>query len=393
LYLIDLQQVRYCVLFSILFITLNAGTPSPAGALWNDLKAKRESLPSVHQEFEVTHISNTVRDTRSSKHQIILDMSPGHWRERSVGGSGNRIRIFDGQSIFWIEEGGDEFVRLKRHSKNEEPAPVPYSAVDVDWSKGVVRERRPCGLPGKDHVCVLLEAPLQRWIRNISPTNNSALVDGVASIVLDTESGLLTSLHTVQAIETHRIGYKADTRYVLRRASYGTPPDESLFKLPGEIREVKEFPRWDAARIKKRLAGKPAPELAVTDIQGKSVTLASFKGKTVLLDFWTTWCPPCRADAPALDKLYKKYSERDLMIIGISVSEDRALVEKFLKEHPHNFPIVLTAENEMPRPYQIGVFPTYIVIDRDGTLASVVQGDQGFGELRKLLKKAGLELE
>ena len=81
------------------------------------------------------------------------------------------------------------------------------------------------------------------------------------------------------------------------------------------------------------------------------------------------------------------------MIVGISVSEDRAIVEKFLKEHPHDFPILLTTENELPTAYQIGVFPTYIVIQRDGTVASAAEGDQGFGDLRKLLKKAGLEVD
>jgi hypothetical protein len=81
------------------------------------------------------------------------------------------------------------------------------------------------------------------------------------------------------------------------------------------------------------------------------------------------------------------------MIVGISVNEDRAIVEKFLKEHPHSFPVALTTENEMPRAYQIGVFPTYVVINRDGTLASAVDGEKGFADLRKLLKKAGLEAE
>ena len=73
--------------------------------------------------------------------------------------------------------------------------------------------------------------------------------------------------------------------------------------------------------------------------------------------------------------------------------ELRAIVEKFLKQHPHEFPIVLTSENDMPRPYQIGLFPTYIVIERDGTIASAAEGDQGFAELRKMLKRAGLEAE
>jgi thiol-disulfide isomerase/thioredoxin len=131
----------------------------------------------------------------------------------------------------------------------------------------------------------------------------------------------------------------------------------------------------------------------VKDIQGKSVSLSAFKGKTVLLDFWTTWYPPCRADAPWLNKLYAKYKDNDLMIIGVPVSEEHSIVEKFLKEHPHGFPVVLTSENEMPRPYQIGVFPTYIMTEKDGTVASAVEGDQGFSELRKLLRKAGMEVD
>ena len=156
---------------------------------------------------------------------------------------------------------------------------------------------------------------------------------------------------------------------------------------------MKELSRWNAAKIRKQLSGSAAPELNVTDMEGKPVDLSSLKGKTVLLDFWTTWCPPCRADAPSLDKLYRKYGGQDLMIVGVSVNEERSIVEKFLKDHPHTFPIVLTTENEMPRPYQIGVLPTYLVIGPDGTVGSAVEGDQGFAELRKLLKKAGMEAE
>ena len=104
------------------------------------------------------------------------------------------------------------------------------------------------------------------------------------------------------------------------------------------------------------------------DIHGNPVSLASLKGKTVLLDFWTTWCPPCRADAPSFEKLYEKYGGKNLMIIGISVSEDRKIVEDYLKKNAHSYPVVLTSENEMPRTYQLGVFPTYIVISPMGRL-------------------------
>jgi thiol-disulfide isomerase/thioredoxin len=381
--------MRLPTLLAFLLVALNAGAETSASQLWTELEAKREKLPGVHQEFEVSQTLKLASRSQSSKWQIVLDMSPGQWREKSD----NRTRIFDGKDLFLMEEDGGEFVRTKHNSKEDDPLPSPYSAGGPDWSKAVELERRPCGIPGSDHLCVLLQAPLQQWARS-SSSNVTRLLEGSAKIFLDTETGLLISLRKFEVIESRKSSHQSDTTYVLKRMSYGTPADASLFTLPSnDMREVKELPAWNASRIKKQLAGKPAPEIAVTDIQGKPFVLSAFKGKTVLRDFWTTWCPPCRADAPALDKLYSKYGERDLVIVGVSVSEDRAIVEKFLKEHPHSFPIVLSSENEMARPYQIAILPTYIVIAPDGTVTAAAEGDQGFGALRKLLKKAGLEVD
>jgi len=188
--------------------------------------------------------------------------------------------------------------------------------------------------------------------------------------------------------------YKVNWTYSLTRMTYGVVLDTALFKVPETgMREVKEFTKWDAARIRKELAGKPAPELEVTDIKGNPVSLANLKGKTVLPDFWTSWCPPCLADAPSLDKLYARYGSTNLMIIGISVNEERDIVERFLQKKPHVFPVVLTSENEMQHPYQVGKFPTYMVIAPDGTLNAAFEGDQGFGELRRHLEKAGMPTE
>ena len=385
--------MRRLALFLTLSPALLPAAESPASKLWSDLKARREKLPGLHQEFDVSQITKGAHGSQSFKRQIVLDMSQGRWRERSISGSGDHIRIFDGKDLFSMEEGGNEFVRTKRRPKDDDPMPAPYRFNDADWSKAAELERGPCGAPNSGHQCVILQAPLKQWQRTNSNTL-TRLIEGSQRVLLDTETGNLLSLRTFQAIESQRGNYQTDVTYSLKRLSDRPPAETNLFQLPSDgMREVKELSPWNATKIKKQLAGKPAPELVLTDIQGQPVTLSAFKGKTVLLDFWTTWCPPCRADAPALDKLYRKYGEQDLAIVGISVSEDRAVVEKFLKEHPHSFPVVLTAENEMPRPYQIGVFPTYIVIDRDGTVASAVEGDQGFSDLRKLLKKTGLELE
>lgn len=377
-------------------LALHAATETTAGKLWTELKTKRENLTSLHQEFEVTRTSKTTHGAQSAKWQLVLDMSQGKWREKSSSGSGTRLTIFDGTDEFSMEEGGDEFVRMKTKARDGDPLPAPYFPNGADWSKASEVERRPCGLTGKEHVCALLEVRLKPWSRNTGAKNVTKMLEGSARVLVDTETGVVIRLHTLEVIQSTRTAYQSDVNYVLKKLSYGTPADAALFKLPSEdLREVKELSRWNSAKIRKQLKGKPAPELTATDMQGKPVTLSAFKGKTVLLDFWTTWCPPCRADAPALDKLYRKYGEggQEFTIVGISVSEDRAVVEEFLKSHPHSFPIVLTSENELPGPYQIGAFPTYIVIDKDGTVASAVEGDQGFADLRKLLKKAGLDVD
>jgi thiol-disulfide isomerase/thioredoxin len=385
--------VRFLALYTILFVALNAGAQTPAGALWTELKTKREKLSSLHQEFDVSQTSRSSYSSRAMQRRILLEMAQGQWRESSVSGSGTRIRIFDGKDLLLMEEHGDEYVRTKRQSQDEDPAPSPYGLGDPDWSKAVEVRRRPCGLPGSNHVCVVLGAPLKPWSRAGTGGHFSKLVEGTTHVVLDIETGLLISSSTAQLIDNGRSSYQSDTICTLQRMKYGGPADATLFMLPADMREVKELSKWNAAKIKKQLVGQPAPELALTDLKGKPVTLSDFKGKTVLLDFWATWCGPCRADGPALDKLYRKYGDKDLMIVGISVSEERDIVEKFLNGHPHNYPIVLTTENDMPLPYQISAFPTYIVIDRDGTVAAAVEGDKGFADLRKLLKKAGLESE
>jgi thiol-disulfide isomerase/thioredoxin len=387
-------MVRFLAFVAILCAALDARAETPASGLFSDLKAKREKLGALHQEFDVSQTSKTSHSTQSSQRQTVIDISQGQWREKSVSGSGTRVRIFDGKDLFEMEDQGDEYIRTKLQSKDADPAPSPYGFGNPLWEKAVEVQRQPCGLRGVEHTCVVIEAPLKPWIRAGTNRHNSKLLDGSTRMIFDSETGLLISSRTVQIIDNGRSTYQSDTSCTLKRMSYGASADVAIFKLPsGDLREVKELSRWDAAKIKKQLGGKTAPELALTDLKGKPVTLSSLKGRTVLLDFWTTWCPPCRADGPALEKLYRKYGEKDLMILGISVNEDREIVEKFLSEHPHTYPIALTSENEMPLPYQISAFPTYIVIDRDGTVTTAVSGDKGFGDLRKLLKKAGLESE
>ncbi len=386
--------MRFLPLFGISHLALSLVAQTPASTLLSELAGKREKLPGIHQEFDGSQTAKSVGTSQSSKRELVLDMAGRQWREKSVTGSGTRIRIFDGTDLISIEEGSDEYLRTKRRSGDADPLPQPYRAGDPEWSKAIERQRRPCGKLWKDHDCVLVDVPLKQWTHMAAGTAYTKLIEGNARILFDVETGLILSMSTARLLENRSRRWQTDIIYTAKGMTFDAPLTASLFTLPGDdMREVKLLSSWNAARIRKDLVGKPAPELAITDIRGNPITLSAWKGKTVLLDFWTTWCPPCRADGPALEKLYTKYGAKDLLILGISVSEERELVEKFLKEHPHTYPVALTTESEMPRRYQIGVFPTYIVIDKDGMVASAVEGDRGFGDLRKLLKKAGMEID
>ena len=190
--------MRLLFLFGTLLLAMSAKAQTSAHTVWDELRTKREQLPSLHQEFDVSQTYRSASSTQTSKRQVLIDMAGGQWRERSISGSGVTVRVFDGHDLFLMDEGGDEFVRSKRRPKEDAPTPSPYSFGNPDWNKAVVIERRPCGLPGVDHVCVVLEIRLKSWMRVTSATDESRMADGSARMMLDTENGLLLWLRTTQ---------------------------------------------------------------------------------------------------------------------------------------------------------------------------------------------------
>src|SRR5438876_4014616 len=88
---------------AILFCACTSNAQTPATKLWNELKEKREALPGIHQEFEVSQTYKLASGDQSSKRQMILDMSHGQWREKNLWGSSTRVRIFDGKDLFYFE--------------------------------------------------------------------------------------------------------------------------------------------------------------------------------------------------------------------------------------------------------------------------------------------------
>jgi len=113
----------------------------------------------------------------------------------------------------------------------------------------------------------------------------------------------------------------------------------------------------------------PAPDFSITDLQGKVLSLASYKGKVLLLNFWATWCPPCRREIPDLIEAYRELRSEGLEILGVSVDETtpEALLE-WTKRTGIDYPIAL-ATPEIVRAYEPGDYiPATIIVDREGQI-------------------------
>ena len=146
-----------------------------------------------------------------------------------------------------------------------------------------------------------------------------------------------------------------------------------------------------AAKTSPAAEPKPvAPNWQLRDINGKPINLADFKGKVVILDFWATWCPPCRQEIPGFVTLQRKYQDKGLVIIGVSLDQQGpGVVKPFVRELRMNYPVVMGDEKIVSDYGGIEAIPTTFIIDRQG---EVVTAHQGFrdsatfeAEIRPLL--------
>jgi len=134
----------------------------------------------------------------------------------------------------------------------------------------------------------------------------------------------------------------------------------------------------------------PAPHFHAVTTSGERFTNDSVKGKVVLLEFWTTWCPYCFADAPVVDKLGKEFEPKGMVLLAINVGESKKKVKKYLEEHPRSCRIVLMEDTNLAAMYQANVYPIYVVIDREGNIIGTRRGSVGERGLRRMLADAGL---
>ncbi len=120
--------------------------------------------------------------------------------------------------------------------------------------------------------------------------------------------------------------------------------------------------------------GARLPEIGLRDLNGQAVSAQSLRGKVVLVDFWASWCAPCREELPVLERLYKTYRERGLVVVGVSVDRDAANARSFANRLGITFPIVHDAQHQLAGRFAPPKMPSSYVIDRRGVVRHVHGG-------------------
>ncbi len=133
----------------------------------------------------------------------------------------------------------------------------------------------------------------------------------------------------------------------------------------------------------------PAPNFTLKSLGGKNLKLSEMTGNVVLINFWASWCGPCREEMPLLNALHKKYESLGFTVLGVNVEEDARKARGFLKNFPVDFPVLLDNENRVSKQYKVIAMPTTVVVDRDGNMRYLHQGYKSGDEQKyqKMVKK------
>ena len=130
-----------------------------------------------------------------------------------------------------------------------------------------------------------------------------------------------------------------------------------------------------AAQGFQRWTGGPTPSLALPDLDGRSHSLQDYRGKVVLVNFWATWCEPCRNEMPSMNKLRASLADRPFVVLAVNLAEPASRIRRFMEQVPLDFPVLLDRDSAVSKAWRARILPVSFVIGPDGRIRYSSIGD------------------
>lgn len=268
----------------------------------------------------------------------------------------------------------------------QQPAKPVYNAGEQEIV-AVMRTLR--SVPDAERGAVTRE--VAKRIRGLKESpNRLRLANGVASLSTEGDFGKATLTEVARTLAEA-------LREAPPAADKNGRPADPYFTLASLARYEGVAVEMDAPDYRKALeeleqldAKRAAADFTLLDLSGKSWRLKELTGKVVLVNFWATWCPPCRKEMPDLEALSKKFAKKGLVVLAIT-DEERGKVEAFLKKDmPVTYPVLLDEGRKVAEQFGVEGIPKTFIYDREGRLAAQSIDMRTKGQFLELLAKAGL---
>ena len=321
----------------------------------------------------------------------------GRRREEVVTGEAGGSLVADGRQMVIYDAQLGQYVRRKGSTDSLAANPpwrgvgstllMRYASI-ADGASGAKRlPDTAVVVAGASHDCLVLElaypAPAQAPTQVLNRT-----------YWIDRRTHLVVRERTFVKADVPQLGGRIEQEEIatFQRALIDTPLPDSLwvFRPPPRSREVEGFERLED-QPGHGFDGKPAMDFTLKDLAGASHSLKGLRGKAVLLDFWATWCGPCRITMPQVAKIHTEFKNRGVEVMSINVGEPADKAEAYLKKNGYRFTTLLDTDRVVSTLYRVTGIPTLVVIDRAGKVSDYLVGVHDAVALRAALKKAGVK--
>jgi thiol-disulfide isomerase/thioredoxin len=224
--------------------------------------------------------------------------------------------------------------------------------------------------------------------------HRAQITEDPRSYWIDRETHLVLRQRSLLRADSPQMGGKVEQEEVITfttaRIDPKLPDSLWVFRAPEGVKLVDEF-KAETQDPAAAFTGKPAIDFTLKDLKGNTHTLKSLRGKTVLLDFWATWCGPCRITMPQVAKIHTAYKKRGVEVMSINVGENAKKAGDYMTKNGYAFTTLLDEDRAVSSKYKINGIPTLVVIDAGGNVSDYLVGARDEAALIAALKKAGVK--